>query len=158
MTVNPIIDYEPPARAAGHGRPVAPARLRCARPPQPGRSPLAAPSPAVRAAAAFAEAALRRVLEVIDQRRPAAHLYPLLTPDLADSVLSAHSAQLPGASHSAAATLQRVRLQITGFDEPPTAAEVFGTYRRLRHIHAVACRIERMAPGPGWRITALHIG
>ena len=43
----------------------------------------------MRRAAVFADAALRRVLEVIDRRRPAAQLRPLLAPSLVDSVLSA---------------------------------------------------------------------
>ena len=42
----------------------------------------------MRQAAIFADAALRRVLEVIDRRRPAAQLRPLLAPSLVDSVLS----------------------------------------------------------------------
>ena len=62
------------------------------------------------------------------------------------------------------ATLQRVRVQPAGSGEPASAVEVFGTYRRGRRTHALACRVESI-PGPGisgkgpaWRIVALHIG
>jgi hypothetical protein len=44
----------------------------------------------MRQAASFADAALRRVLEVIDRRRPVAQLHGLLAAGLADSVLSAN--------------------------------------------------------------------
>jgi hypothetical protein len=56
--------------------------------------------------------------------------------------------------------LRRVRLQVIGDDDPPTAAEVFGTYRRGPRIHALACRVERFRAdtGSGWQIVALHIG
>ncbi|EUA06890.1 hypothetical protein I553_0207 [Mycobacterium xenopi 4042] len=81
----------------------------------------------LRTAADFADAALRRVLEVIDRRRPAAQLRPLLAAGLADSVL----ARGPGAtSRHGAAVLRRLRLQAAGLHNPPRAAEVFGTYSR----------------------------
>jgi hypothetical protein len=59
------------------------------------------------------------------------------------------------------ATLQRVRVQPAGSAEPTTAVEAFGTYRRGRRTHALACRIERVAGPSGvtaWQIVALHIG
>ncbi len=113
--------------------------------------------PALRAVTAFADAALRRVLEVVDLRRPAAHLYPLLAPGLVDSVLSVHRA---APARTGVATLQRVRAQLVGPDDPPGAAEVFGTYRRGGRIHAVAGRVQRVpaGTGPGWQMVALHIG
>ena len=45
----------------------------------------------MRQAACFADAALRRVLEVIDRRRPVAQLHGLLAAGLVDSVLSRQS-------------------------------------------------------------------
>lgn len=108
----------------------------------------------MRQAAAFADAALRRVLEVLDRRRPAAQLAPLLAPGLVDSVVSiARSA----AAREGAAVLRRIRLQPA---QPETAAEVFGTYSRGQRVHAIACRVERVAAGPGarWMVVALHIG
>lgn len=112
--------------------------------------------PTLRAVAAFADAALRRVLEVVDQRRPAAHLYPLLAPALVEAVLSGRSA----AGRRGAALLQRVRVQAVGSADPPSAVEVFGSYRRDRRMHAVACRVERVPGGGGlaWQVVALHIG
>ena len=103
----------------------------------------------MRQAAVFADAALRRALEVIDRRRPQSQLRPLLAPGLVDSVLSV------GRSGQGAAVLRRMRLQPVG--DPPTAAEVFGCYSRGDRIHAIACRVEQR-PGNRWLVVALHIG
>jgi hypothetical protein len=102
-------------------------------------------------AAAFADAALRRVLEVIDRRRPIAQLNGLLAPGLVDSVLSAN--RQPG-GRACGAVLRRVRLQPVRGDR---AAEVFGSYSRGSRVHAIACRIELGATGH-WQVVALHIG
>ncbi len=115
----------------------------------------------LRPTAAFAEAALRRVLEVIDRRRSPAQLRPLLTATLVDSVLAANQTMAVG--HEAAAVLRRVRLQAVGgggASGEATAAEVFGTYSRGRRIHAIACRIEQLGTTDGlrWQVVALHIG
>jgi hypothetical protein len=103
----------------------------------------------MRQAAGFADAALRRVLEVIDRRRPIAQLNGLLAAGLVDSVLSAN--RLIG-SPGGVAVLRRVRLQPAGL----TAAEVFGSYSRGQRMHAIACRIEQFAGR--WQVVALHIG
>ena len=124
-------------------------------------------SPSMRQAAIFADAALRRVLEVIDRRRPAAQLRPLLAPSLVESVLSIGRALAgSGAGSEAAAVLRRMRLQPVGRHNPDTAAEVFGTFSRGNRIHAVACRVEQLpsentantAPRTRWLVVALHIG
>jgi Family of unknown function (DUF6459) len=114
--------------------------------------------------AAFADAALRRVLEVIDHRRPLAQLRPLLTPSLVDSVLSvgqtiAASAGGHPAEPEGAAVLRRLRLQPAGYPDP-TAAEVFGSYSRGDRVHAIAGRVERVVAVKGrrWLVVALHIG
>lgn len=109
----------------------------------------------MRQAAIFTDAALRRVLEVIDRRRPVAQLRALLAPALVDSVLSVSRALT---ASQGTATLRRTRLQPAGCDVPDTAAEVFGTYSRGDRIHAIACRVERPAAGGGWQMVALHIG
>lgn len=156
-TVVPVVDYEPPAHA------VTAAVRRSPRPPRAPEHPRAEPagtarpaalSPMLQAAAMFTDAALRRVLEVIDQRRPAAQLYPLLAAGLVDSVASVRPAR------TGTATLQRLRVQAAGSGDPPSAVEAFGTYRRGRRVHAVACRLQRAASvtGPGWQVVALHIG
>ena len=116
--------------------------------------------PTLRPAAAFAEAALRRVLEVLDRRRPVAQLRPLLAGPLVDSVLAANRTT-PG--RHAAAVLRRVRLQAVGCVDPLSpaiAAEVFGTYSRGRRVHAIACRVARVSVGDTmrWQVVALHIG
>lgn len=109
----------------------------------------------IRQAAIFTDAALRRVLEVIDRRRPVTQLRSLLAPNLVDSVLSAG---LGVAGHDGAARLRRVRLQPVGSSD--TAAEVFGTYSRGERVHAIACRVERVTESspPRWLVVALHIG
>lgn len=96
------------------------------------------------------------MLEVIDRRRPAAQLRPLLTPSLVDSVVSMGQAV---AGQQGAAVLRRLRLQPAGRD-PEAAAEVSGSYSRGNRIHAIACRIERVSAGAGarWLVVALHIG
>ncbi|CAM4162991.1 hypothetical protein MB901379_01202 [Mycobacterium basiliense] len=108
-------------------------------------------------AAIFTDAALRRVLEVIDRRRPATQLRALLLPGLVDSVLSVSR---PISGQEGAAVLRRVRLQQAGCVGSATAAEAFGTYSRGDRVHAIACRVEQAAsPGtPRWLVVALHIG
>jgi hypothetical protein len=110
----------------------------------------------MRQAAVFADAALRRVLEVIDRRRPAAALRSVLAPCLVDSVLSVTRAV---AGQPGAAVLRRMRLQpVDSGSAASTTAEVFGTYSRGDRIHAIACRVEQL-PTPGrWLVVALHIG
>jgi hypothetical protein len=118
----------------------------------------------MRQAANFADAALRRVLEVIDRRRPAAQLNPLLAPSLVDSVVSVgRSAAGHAAGYRGAAVLRRMRLQPAGHRDPEAAAEVFGSYSRGNRIHAIACRVEQLPAGAGrtatrWMVVALHIG
>ncbi len=112
----------------------------------------------LRQAAAFADAALRRVLEVIDRRRPAVQLRSVLAPSLVDSVVAvgrSTAGHAPG--HEGAAMLRRIRLQPAGKLDPDNAAEVFGSYSRGRRIHAIACRVER-SPAGRWAVVALHIG
>jgi Family of unknown function (DUF6459) len=111
-------------------------------------------SASMRQAACFADAALRRVLEVIDRRRPISQLNGLLAAGLVDSVLSAN--RLAGAD-GGVAVLRRVRLQAVGSPDGFAAAEVFGSYSRGHRMHAIACRIERIGSGR-WQVAALHIG
>jgi hypothetical protein len=157
----PVVDYEPPPYDVMAGPPACPAPTpaslhrssrRGSRPVE--RPPVqTAPPPE---AAAFADAVLRRVLEVIDRRRPIAQLRPMLTPPLLDMVFTLTRTAGP----ANAAVLRRVRLRTAALDddEPhqPTAAEVFATYTRAQRVRAVAGRIE-VAQGR-WRMVALQIG
>lgn len=153
-SINPVVDYEPPAFG---GPPTLPPvtrvrpRRRTQRPPV-GRSP--AEQDRARAAATFADAALRRVLEVLDRRRPVAQLRSLLAPGLADSLLSAARRCDPAAG--VPARLRRVLARPIG----EHAAEVAASYVRGERVHAIACRIERISTptGPRWQVTALHMG
>ena len=124
----PVVDYEPPplgVAAVRRAPPPAPAALRGAVPPvacrvAPVTSAPAAPrrprggrSAPPRAAAMFADAALRRVLEVIDRRRPIAQLRPMLTPPLLDMVFALTRTAGP----DKAAVLRRVRLRTAAVDD-----------------------------------------
>jgi hypothetical protein len=161
VAVVPVVDYEPPPRDVQHCKPVPATALRrpgaraSGRPA--GHHPVAAMSPTLRAAADFADAALRRVLEVIDRRRPVTQLRPLLTSGLVDSVLALNRGAV---NRQGAAVLRRVRLQAVGLNDAAKAAEVFGTYSRGRRVHAIACRVEQLPPADGnrWQVVALHIG
>jgi hypothetical protein len=121
--------------------------------PLPPPAPSAEARTQIQAAATFADAALRRVLEVIDRRRPLTQLRPLMASGLVETLLSG------AGRHSAAevARLRRVRAQVTG---PGGAAEVTAHYTRGQRVHAIACRIEQISSptGPRWQVVALHLG
>ncbi|GAY19021.1 Rv3235 family protein [Mycobacterium sp. shizuoka-1] len=150
--VVPVVDYEPPVLRT------APERVHLVRPPTgtaPRRPALPpAETAPLRAAAGFADAALRRVLEVIDRRRSLAQLRPLMAAGLVDSLLPA-VARHDGRD---AARLRRLRVQPVGTDG--SAAEVAAIYSRGPRSHAIACRVEQVATAAGnrWQVVALHIG
>ena len=152
--VVPVIDYEPrpvTARPPGSAGPDT-ARRRCAREPRPPRpATVTVSSERRRHAAAFADAALRRVLEVVDRRRPMSQLRPLMDTALIDAV-----AGMAGAvpEHEGTAVLRRVLVQAV--DPGEHAFEVAAGYTRGPRRHAVACRIE--ARDTSWRLVALQIG
>ncbi|MCA2321660.1 hypothetical protein JF732_17725 [Mycobacterium intracellulare] len=169
----PVVDYEPETRDVPRTVPSCrpssrtPLRRRGGHAtPRPytgqlSRAPAPVMSARMRQAATFADAALRRVLEVIDRRRPAAQLHPLLSPSLVDSVVAVGrsvAGRAPG--HAGAAVLRRMRLQPAGHRDPDAAAEVFGSYSRGNRVHAIACRVEQVgaASGARWMVVALHIG
>ncbi|WP_197380564.1 Rv3235 family protein [Mycolicibacterium mengxianglii] len=154
--VTPVVDYEPPLCGTPASSPPDAAPRVAAR----GRHLHAVPSPdpvspQQRAAAAFADAALRSVLEVIDQRRPAAQLRPLLLGGLADTVVALSRATNP---RRVAAVLRRVRVQAA--DPTNNAFEVAAMYSRGPRTHALACRVELVPTlrGERWQLVALHIG
>ncbi len=147
--VMPVIDYESPGTGGRSGVVALPRRTIA-----PAQGPDTAQA---RAAGAFADATLRRVLEVIDRRRPLAQLRTLLAPGLVDSLLSAAARQ----TDSGAARLRRVRVQLTGMPgTTPAAAEVAASYTRGEQVHAIACRVAQVstATGPRWQVVALHLG
>ncbi|ORX03085.1 hypothetical protein AWC29_18435 [Mycobacterium triplex] len=163
----PVVEYEPPPREVP--RNTAECRLstvarktgsgprysgRAVRRPVPTAPTWSVP---MRQAALFADAALRRVLEVIDHRRPVTALRPLLVPGLVDSVLAVSRSR---AARQAAAVLRRMRLQPVGHRDPQSAAEVFGCYSRGDRVHAIAARVEKLPTSSGvrWQVVALHIG
>ena len=158
----PIIDCEPPPVGITACPPPSPAALH-RRTPRPSPCPSGGWAPGLRgeypqrpvprdplpprAAVVFADVALRRVLEVVDRRRPITQLRPLVTPALIDTVTA-----LTRAPHTAAATLRRVRVRMVDGE----AAEVFATYTRAHRVRAIAGRIEHA--DDRWRIVALQVG
>ncbi|WP_220096241.1 Rv3235 family protein [Mycolicibacterium mucogenicum] len=153
----PIVDYEPtPIETGATVR--APNRLQVVADPEPGRvtespaeSRLEVTPPS--AALMFADAALRRVLEVSDRRRPMAQLRPLVTATLFDAMSSwPRHTRTDGT-----AALRRVRLRTAREqDGLPTAVEVFATFSRGPRLHAAAGRIEML--GGRWQFVALQLG
>ncbi|MGE2713259.1 Rv3235 family protein [Mycolicibacterium litorale] len=148
---SPVVDYEPaPAGIPGTAcPPPTPAALHRSTPRmlRPATRPDAEPA-APRAAAVFADVALRRVLEVLDRRRPLTHLKPMLAPPLLDTV-----GALCRIRYGNPAKLRRVRLRAAG----PSAAEVCATYTRGDRVRAIAARVEITGDGR-WRVVALQIG
>ncbi|WP_193043921.1 Rv3235 family protein [Mycolicibacterium baixiangningiae] len=148
---SPVVDYEPaptglPATACPPPSPAALHR-RTPRMLRPAPCPDAEPA-APRAAAVFADVALRRLLEVLDRRRPLVHLKPLLAPPLLDAV-----GTLCRVRYGNPAKLRRVRLRSAG----PSAAEVSATYTRGDRVRAIAARVELTGDGR-WQVVALQIG
>ncbi|MGW0175414.1 Rv3235 family protein [Rhodococcus sp. NPDC003322] len=108
----------------------------------------------------FAEVTLRMILEVLDHRRQAGALRPLLASTPFDLVTALTRAGAPG-RRLGAARLRRVHLHPGG----PDRAEVFGSYARGERTFAIAGRLERTAArrrseeaGGGWVFTALQVG
>lgn len=159
LTVVPVVDYELPPVGASSCPVPSPTALR--RPTTrrarlravPSTSPVSDP-PWARAAAAFADAVSRSVLEVVDRRRPLAQLQPMMGEAVLDTVLTLAGEARTGSS----AVLRRVRLRIV--DRDGEAAEVFGTYARGKRVHAIAGRVERVSIRGTlrWRLVALQIG
>lgn len=156
-SVTPLMDYEPGVHDPGSAE--TPPPPTPSEPPAPARHPGAlrvAPAPAppsrcLREAAAFADAAMRAVLEVIDRRRSPAQLRTLMPAGLADAV-GTFVDRAPAVR--AAAVLRSTRVQPCDRDE--RAFEVSATFSRHTRWHAVACRVERR--DTRWQVVALHIG
>jgi len=157
--VAPILDYEPSPMRPTARLPVVPTlRPRTAPLTEAPRTVGSGPHPLsddTRAAGMFADAALRRVLEVIDRRRPLAQLRGLLAGPLVDSLLAAAAQRSAGAG---AARLRRVVAQQVR--HCPAAVEVAASFIRDDRVHAVACRVEQVPgpAGPRWLMVALHMG
>lgn len=152
--LHPAVDYEPPPLVLAAP---APRRPRRATPPRSAADPTAPSArPDLRAVAAFADTALRRVLEVLDRRRPAPHLQPVLATPLLDALRCRPATGPAARRHRASAVLRRVRVQAVGPENPPRAAEVVASYVRGPRTHAIACRVERIEAR--WQVVALQIG
>lgn len=156
--VSAVVDYEPAPLAFGAPcKQPTPAALhrstarRMLRAPVLDRPVHDLPPP--RAAAVFADATVRRVLEVTDRRRPVAALKSLLSPAVADAVATLVSTPASGSP----AVLRRIRIRTAALtDGEASAVEVFGTYARGPRVHALAGRIE-VVDGR-WRMVALQLG
>ena len=142
----PVVDYEPAPVDPSAPCPAPVALHRAGRRPRRDVVAAQADTPPPQAAAC-ADAVRRRVLQVLDHRRPIAQLRGMLTPQLLDMVFTMSRSAAP----EAAAVLRRVRLRGS-----TAAAEVFATYTRGQRVRAVACRIE--VDEGRWRMVALQIG
>lgn len=101
----------------------------------------------------FADAALRRALEVADRRRPAGQLRTLVTPNLLDAL----AAQARAAQSDDTSVLRRVRLRTARHvDGHATAVELFATFTRGPRVRAAAGRIENL--DGRWQLVALQLG
>jgi hypothetical protein len=157
--VSPVVDYEPAPVGMSACRAAPALRRRAPRPHRPGSNTVVREADPPHAAVAFADAAVRRVLEVIDRRRPVAQLRPLLAPGLIDTVIGlSRSPQRAVGRSKDGRTVARVRrLRVRMVDGSDGAqAEVFGTYTSGSRVRAFAARIEHDAAR--WRIVALQIG
>ncbi len=149
----PVIDCEPPALPLGGA---LPAPQTCPAPtvlhgPTARRLRLVGPEPEPQlqsGAAQFADMALRRVLEVVDRRRPPTQLRSLMSQLLLDAVIASTASR-----HGTTASLRRVGLRPA---TSPDAAELFATYTRGERIRAIAGRIELRSGR--WQLTALQLG
>lgn len=146
-TTRPIPDYEPPPLNSPASV-VGKRRLRVV--PTPAASPEVIPP---REALLFADATLRRVLEVADRRRPMSQLRSLVAPALLDALaLQARDGHAGGS-----AVLRRVRLRTARHTAGQvTAAELFATFTRGRRVRAAAGRIENF--DGRWQLVALQLG
>lgn len=151
---SPVIDCEPPPAGTTRHIPSPTSAPHRRRPAHRHPPAVAGEVPAPTAAAVFADAALRRVLEVLDRRRPAGQLRNVLAPALVDTAQSL--ARVPQAG--GAAVLRRIRLRSITADtgQPVTAAEVFATYTRGARVRAIAARVEIVAGR--WQMVALQVG
>lgn len=162
--VSPVVDYEPPPVNMAVCRSTPVLHRRTPRPStRAGHRPVREAEPP-RTAVTFADAALRRVLEVIDRRRPVAQLRPLVAPALIDTVIELSRSSHARTQHVRAgravsertvARLQRIRLRMVDGTHG-AEAEVFGTYTSGPRVRALAARIELYRDR--WRIVALQIG
>lgn len=151
----PVIDCEPPALPLGSPPADVPAAA-CPTPtvlhrPSPRRLRLVSPEPERQlqpGAAQFADMALRRVLEVVDRRRPPSQLKSLMSQLLLDAVVASTASR-----HVTTASLRRVGLRPAA---SPEAAELFATYTRGARVRAIAGRIELRSGR--WQLTALQLG
>lgn len=149
--VRPLPRYEPDE---GPTLPAPPA-LRLVPPPvaaPAGPAPARPRVPGGRTDPATRHAAtrlLQTVLEVLDRRRPAAHLATVASPALARRVTA--SLLAPPRAGRPPARLRTVHAQRTG-----SSAEVCARLERGGRSHAVAARIELV--GDRWVATALRVG
>ncbi len=160
ITIHPLPGSEPPPR------PVASAdQLTFALPVQRVGAASTVDEPAapsgtleLAAARAGATAVLRLVIEVVDGRRPAAHLERSVSPAVLSYVAAALSAGLRGRrpGREGPARIRSVHLQLPG----EGIAEVSAVWQRAGRVAALAARFEQAedARPLGWRCTFLRLG
>ena len=145
----PAPPYEPAAGPASSSEaastvPASTAPASTAGPASTRQSERTRRAPASAASARARRAAIAMVtalFEVVDRRRPAAHLGAVVSARLLEHVELLVSADLPRTDSDGpgeCAQVRRVHIQMRG----AAAAEVFGSYSRGRRVRAFAGRIE----------------
>ncbi|MFD6156720.1 Rv3235 family protein [Nocardia sp. NPDC060256] len=100
----------------------------------------------------FAGRALRLALEVLDRRRPVAHLGTMADASVVSAVGTLVSGGFVPGHAMGVAILTRVDVVMVN----DVAAELFAAYDRGHRHFALAARITRTR-GRGWRLTALRV-
>ncbi|MGW0039080.1 Rv3235 family protein [Gordonia sp. NPDC003376] len=134
-----VVTTTPAAVTTAHSGPRASPQPRVSRKPQ---RPVSVPASTV-AAHRFAQATVTALFEILDHRRPLAHVGALVSASLLERVetlVGADLARTGAEGQTGAARVRRVHVQMCG----PAAAEIFGTYSRGRRVRAFAGRIERV--------------
>lgn len=142
LEILPAPDFEP----VGAPRSADDATALVASVPAPARprrrTPVGVPAAAM-AARRFAVTTVTALFEVLDRRRPAAHLDAVLSGRLLehiDTLVRADLAHSDQSGAGGAAHVRRVHVQMCD----ATSAEIFGSYQRGPRVRAFAGRIERV--------------
>ncbi len=133
--------YEPvgePSRATDGPLVTAPLGTPPVRRPEP----VAVPAGTVEARRVAART-VTALLEVLDRRRPAAHLETAVSPQLYEHIVTLLRPDIARPENRAAGVSARIRrIHIQMCD--PSTAEIFGSFERGRRVRAFAGRIERV--------------
>lgn len=108
-------------------------------------------------AGAFAQAALRVLLEILDRRRPVAQVDRIAAPTVVAAVRTLVGEDLVPGRRLGTAVLHRVRVHPAGSAAGGKPEfEVCAAYRRGERQFAAAARVKEVRSGQ-WKVTALRL-